>query len=152
MAEGGADPREAAREAALPKAVAVVIEHAGRVLIIRRAQHLPLGGYWTPVTGRVEPGETLEAACHREVAEEVGLRIALGAAFHHGTTGDRLFALTYFSARLADGPAADPELRPQPAEVADARWLDPVEIDALAPMLDTTRAILAKLRAQRSHP
>lgn len=31
------------------------------------------GGYWQPVTGKVEAGEALEAAAARETAEETGL-------------------------------------------------------------------------------
>ena len=52
----------------LPLAVAVVVQRSdGAVLIVQRAPTLALGGYWTPVTGRVEPGESLEAAAHREL-------------------------------------------------------------------------------------
>lgn len=125
----------------LPRAIAVVVQRAGRCLLIQRAHHQPLGGYWTPVTGRLEPGETLEAACHREVAEEVGLRIELGPSFHAGTTSDGRFALTYFTAEWRGG-----ELSLQHDEVADARWVSPAEVEAeaLQPMLPTTRAVLAK--------
>lgn len=125
----------------LPPAVAVLIEHEGRVLMIQRAAHIPLGGYWTMVSGRVEPGESLEAACHREVLEEVGLTITLGPSFHSGITSNGRFHLTYFSARLLGGALAlDPE------EVADARWLTHEETDALTPMLETTRAVLRQRR------
>lgn len=126
---------------ALPPAVAVLIEHEGRVLMIQRAAHIPLGGYWTMVSGRVEPGETLEAACHREVREEVGLTITLGPVFHRGITSNKRFHLTYFTARLVGG-----DLRPDPAEVADARWLTHEETDLLTPMLETTRAVLRQRR------
>ncbi|HTP24550.1 MAG TPA: NUDIX domain-containing protein, partial [Anaeromyxobacteraceae bacterium] len=40
----------------------------GRVLLLRRR----LGGFWQPVTGRIESGETPEAAARRELFEETG--------------------------------------------------------------------------------
>lgn len=123
----------------LPSAIAVVIRRGDRVLMIQRAEHKPLGGYWTPVTDRLEPDEALETACHREVAEEVGLAITLGPAFHVGATSDGRFEITYFVADWREG-----ELRLQVDEVADARWVTLAEVEAgeLQPMLPTTRALL----------
>jgi lipoyl(octanoyl) transferase len=42
----------------------------GRVLLLRRTPDR--GGFWQPVTGRIEPGETPEAAAVRELGEETG--------------------------------------------------------------------------------
>ena len=49
---------------------AVVHDGAGNVLLLkRREEH---GGFWQPVTGRIEPEESTEAAAAREVQEETG--------------------------------------------------------------------------------
>jgi 8-oxo-dGTP diphosphatase len=57
---------------------AVVHDTRGRLLLIRRG-HEPSRGLWSVPGGRVEPGETPEAAVEREVLEETGLRVRAGA-------------------------------------------------------------------------
>jgi len=42
----------------------------GRVLLLRRTEER--GGFWQPVTGRIEPGETPAEAARRELREETG--------------------------------------------------------------------------------
>jgi len=42
----------------------------GRVLLLRRSP--ARGGFWQPVTGRIEPGEEAAAAARRELREETG--------------------------------------------------------------------------------
>jgi len=139
------DPDRAAEAPARPRAIAVLITHDDRILLVRRAASSHLPGYWTPVTGRVEPDETLEAAAQREVREEVGLTIALGTVFHEGTTSDGRFDMTYFDATLIGGT-----LRLQIEEVSDARWLTRAEVTELTPMLDRTRAAIALSRISPS--
>lgn len=50
----------------------VMFDPEGRVLLIRRKNPPFAGGYALP-GGFVEIGETTEAACRREIAEEVGI-------------------------------------------------------------------------------
>lgn len=59
--------------------VAGVIERNGRVLIGRRPAKGLLGGLWEFPGGKREPGETDEAALFREIHEELGLKVAVGA-------------------------------------------------------------------------
>ncbi|MGY1804760.1 NUDIX domain-containing protein [Blastococcus sp. SYSU D00922] len=56
---------------------AVVVDDAGRLLLIRRG-HDPHAGLWSLPGGRVEDGETLEQAVRREVLEETGLAVEVG--------------------------------------------------------------------------
>jgi ADP-ribose pyrophosphatase YjhB (NUDIX family) len=50
---------------------AAVINHDGRILVIRRRDH----GTWQPPGGILEPGETIHAGLRREVHEETGVSI-----------------------------------------------------------------------------
>lgn len=60
-------------------ATAAIIEEAGAVLIGRRPEGKLLGGLWEFPGGKQEPDETLEACLRREIVEELGIRIAVGA-------------------------------------------------------------------------
>ncbi|MER7845013.1 NUDIX domain-containing protein [Kitasatospora sp. NPDC096077] len=54
---------------------AAVIDHDGRVLLVRRNPDDYMGGMWEIPSGTVEAGETILDALHRETAEETGLTI-----------------------------------------------------------------------------
>jgi NAD+ diphosphatase len=62
-------------------AVIMLVEHGGRVLLGRQKQWPP--GMHSVLAGFVEPGESLEDAVRREVAEEVALR--LGEVRYHSS-------------------------------------------------------------------
>jgi 8-oxo-dGTP diphosphatase len=57
---------------------AVVLGEGGRVLLIRRGR-APAENQWSVPGGAVDVGETLAEACAREVREETGLDVAVGA-------------------------------------------------------------------------
>ncbi|MER7012568.1 NUDIX domain-containing protein [Saccharopolyspora sp. NPDC000359] len=56
--------------------VAALIDVDGRVLLLRRCAGDTRGGEWEFPGGKVDPGEDLSTALHREVREETGLRVA----------------------------------------------------------------------------
>ncbi|MER7668952.1 NUDIX domain-containing protein [Kitasatospora sp. NPDC096128] len=54
---------------------AAVINHDGRVLLVRRNPDDYMGGMWEIPSGTVETGETILDAMYRETAEETGLTV-----------------------------------------------------------------------------
>ncbi len=70
----GAAPGQVVPRAAVS---AVIFDEEGRVLLVERGRPPGLG-LWTVPGGKVEPGELLEAAVRREVAEETGLVVSVG--------------------------------------------------------------------------
>lgn len=95
---------------------AAVIEREGRILSCRRGYGM-VG--WEFPGGKVEPGETSEQACRREIMEELG--IELGDLLPFGTVEHDYpeFHLTMdlFLCHLAPG------VEPRPTEHKELRWL-----------------------------
>jgi 8-oxo-dGTP diphosphatase len=83
---------EAAPRPLMLVVAAALIDDAGRVLVQQRPPGKVMAELWEFPGGKVEPGETPEAALVRELDEELG--ITVDAA--------RLHALTFASAPLAD--------------------------------------------------
>jgi 8-oxo-dGTP pyrophosphatase MutT (NUDIX family) len=61
-------------------------ETRGKVLLTRRADN----GRWCLPGGRMEPGESAEEACAREVLEETGLQVKVGRLTGIYTTPHRI--------------------------------------------------------------
>jgi 8-oxo-dGTP diphosphatase len=57
-------------------AACALIDADGRVLLAKRPPGRPLEGLWEFPGGKVEPGETPEAALVRELEEELGIVVA----------------------------------------------------------------------------
>jgi mutator protein MutT len=70
--------------AGIPVGVHVVVERAGRILLMRRAGTGFFDGLYSLPGGHVEPGESLREAAVREMREETGLVIAPDALEHDG--------------------------------------------------------------------
>src|SRR3954468_6862022 len=104
-------------------AVSAAIFRDDKLLLVRRARP-PAKGFYSLPGGRVEFGETLHQALHREVSEETALKIEiLGLAGWRevvpGTGGQSHYLIMSFAARwLAGEPVMNEELD-------DFSWLAP---------------------------
>ncbi|NLG26207.1 MAG: 8-oxo-dGTP diphosphatase MutT [Clostridiales bacterium] len=85
--------------------VAAVLSRGRRVLIARRPDDKHLGGLWEFPGGKLEDGETPEAALKRELREELGVDVRVGriyAAVRH-TYPERDVAILFYRCRTAAG-------------------------------------------------
>jgi mutator protein MutT len=92
-----------------PRAVGILLNDRGEVLLMRRRK--AGRAYATLPGGGIEPGETPEVACARELREEVNLTVEVGPLVyrHQGLGNDEFyFRVAYVSGemRLGDGPEA----------------------------------------------
>lgn len=122
--------------------VGVVVWRGDRVLLIRRGRP-PRLGQWSLPGGAQQLGETVEAACRREVAEETGLRLArcelltvvdlverdpAGLVRYHYTLVDFVAEAATGEARAGDDAAA-------------VEWFAPAALPGLGLWQETLRII-----------
>jgi 8-oxo-dGTP diphosphatase len=125
-----------------PEAIVALLRQADRYLIILRSPDVSAGGYWAPLSGRIEPGETQAEALVREVDEEVGLAVTPTAKIWECDTDDGRYVLHWWTAELN---ATTPEPTLDPAEVSDAVWVTPEEFLALTPTFEGDRHFFARV-------
>lgn len=103
--------------------VAALIWDNGEFMICQRPAHKARGLLWEFVGGKVEPGETKEAALIRECREELAVTLSVGGVFMDVVHEypDLTVHLTLFNATIAEG-------KPQKLEHNDIRWITPSEI------------------------
>ena len=104
-------------------AIVAVITKADKVLLIQRAPSVRGAGYWAPVSGEVEPGESQVGAVAREAMEEVGLTVRPLRKVWENISSRGTFRLHWWLAEYIAG-----ELVLNMREVSDARWLTADEI------------------------
>src|ERR1051326_4131775 len=106
---------------------AFVFDPDGRVLLIERARD-PGKGLWTVPGGRLEPRETLAQAVAREVREETGLVVEVGAlaCVVERMADDYHFVILDYLARVIGGTLG------AATDAAAARWISEPELATLA--------------------
>ena len=125
-------------------AVSAAIFRDGKILLVRRARS-PARGFYSLPGGRVEFGETLHAALHREVAEETALKIDIVdlAAWREvvpETGGGGHYLIMSFAARWSAG---EPVLND---ELDDYKWLAPDALGELKMTFGLQEVILSAWR------
>lgn len=104
--------------------VGAALVEDGRLLAARRSAPVELAGRWELPGGKVEPGETADAALARELREELGVDAEVGERVPGQWPLRAPYVLHVWTARLRPGSAA-----PEPLQDHDElRWLGPDEI------------------------
>lgn len=132
----------------LVAAAAIVdsLDAPARLLCARRSAPPALAGRWELPGGKVEPGESPEAALHRELTEELGVTVTLGTRVLGPDDGDwPILTGRRMRVWLAQVAAGTP--RPL-ADHDELRWVRYEEVDALD-WLDPDRPILDAVRRLR---
>jgi 8-oxo-dGTP diphosphatase len=119
-------------------AVVAIVQRSGEFLFVKRSEACGAAvGYWTPVSGRIEAGESQEEALAREVLEEVGLRVVATAKVGELPILEGRFVLHYWTTEILGGDA-----RIASPEVADLAWVAMAEMKGLQPHFDDDLRII----------
>jgi mutator protein MutT len=102
---------------------AALIFRDGKLLITRRQADAHLGGLWEFPGGKLEPGETFEQCLVREIREELGIQISVGALFEEITHDypEKSVRLKFFICELLSG-------EPQARGCAAFNWIGRQEL------------------------
>src|ERR1700744_3046691 len=105
------------------EASAGVIYRDGKILITKRHDDAHLGGLWEFPGGKREPGESFEDCLHRELKEELGIEVKIGAIIEtvEHDYGDKHVLIKFYHCNWTRN-------EPQALEVDDFKWVAPKEL------------------------
>ncbi|QNO28555.1 (deoxy)nucleoside triphosphate pyrophosphohydrolase [Sphingopyxis sp. OPL5] len=107
---------------------AALVDRDGRVLVQQRPEGTAMAGLWEFPGGKIDPGETPEAALIRELDEELGIVVdhacLAPACFASEPLGDRHLLLLVYALRKWQGV-------PVAQHATALRWVRPVELYGL---------------------
>jgi len=122
-----------------------LIERGGRVLSVQRSAAMSLPLKWEFPGGKIEPGEDAAGCLRRELREELGVEVEIGASLPdtEHTYPEFSVVLHPIRCRITSG---EPTLH----EHAEARWLSPADLFTVdwaaadIPILEAWRGIYTK--------
>jgi 8-oxo-dGTP diphosphatase len=99
--------------------IAVIWNQSGQISIAKRKIGGSMGGLWEFPGGKIEPGETVAECIIREIREELGIEIAVGAhliSIEHTYPTFELIAIAHHCQHISGIP--------QPIESDEIRWVN----------------------------
>jgi NAD+ diphosphatase len=131
----------------LAPAVMALVRRAPDELLLARSPRFPPGMY-SALAGFVEPGETLEQCLHREVLEEVGVRVT---NLRYFASQPWPFPHSLMIAFLCDWAGGD--IRADALEIEDAKWFRIVGLPQLPQPISIARRLIdAAIREAGGEP
>lgn len=122
---------------------AALVDGESKVLLQQRAPGRHMEGLWEFPGGKIEEGETPEAALVRELAEELGIEVSPASltpcAFASAPSGGRHLLLLLYVCRKWKGS-------PQPLDASALQWVRTAEMQQL-PMPPADEPLVAMLEA-----
>ena len=123
------------------KAGCVVVNTKGEVLLVTERQRVK----WEFPKGHVEPGETLEHAAMREVAEETGYAVEIArrlpdVTYLHGHTGEPIRVAIFEAKPLGVVQPAEEQI--------ESRWFS-IEAARSALYYDDMKFLLGEIKTQK---
>lgn len=120
--------------------IAAVLQRNGEFLVCQRPPHKRHGGLWEFPGGKLEPGETLLEAAHRELSEELGMSVtSIGAVRLKVQDPGSVFSINFVDV-VAHG-------QPVPVEHTGIEWLSVQKLLDL-PLAPSDRAFVEHLASQ----
>ena len=116
-------------------AVIVLVERDGQVLLARSPRFT--ANFYSVLAGFVEPGETLEDTVHREIEEEVGIKIRNVRYFGSQPWPFPDSLMIGFTAEYESG-----EIRIDKAEISEAGWFYPENLPAIPGKISIARRLI----------
>jgi 8-oxo-dGTP diphosphatase len=127
----------------VPVVAVALLGESGRVLLQQRRSGRAHGGLWEFPGGKVEPGESLESALLREIAEELAIVLEPAALtpLSFAAAADNPHVVLLYTCRTWAG-------EPQCLDAAELGWFSAAEFAALplvpldVPLARAVRAVL----------
>jgi len=127
---------------------AVITNEKGEILCAKRSQQMSLPGMWEFPGGKMEPGETPEESLAREIREELGCEIQVGAlisddVYEYPTVAVRL--ITYYAKVISGTPVAKEHERLEWVSEADLMKLEWAPAD-----VPTVKKLISKAEIEKA--
>ena len=124
--------------------IGIVFNSHGKILIDQRLEDSSMGGMWEFPGGKKMPDESIQVTIERELKEELGLVVKVGAkllSFEHAYTHKKL----YFTVHFCEWKSGDPK----PLASQKLLWVSPEQLSSF-PFPAANKKIISELHKHLS--